>query len=174
MTDSRTPDVAPVQEASRGFDNFVTNRGGRLWRAAWYLTGDRHKAQDLVQTALAKAYGHYAGLDDDEQFEAYVRTTIYRTYLQWWRRRWNGEVPSGELPEQAVDQSLASNRLDLARALKELPKMQRAVLVLRFYEDRSVTEVAELLGISVGSVKTHSSRGCANLRRSTHLTEARQ
>ena len=62
-------------------------------------------------------------------------------------------------------------RIDLARALSELPKMQRAVLVLRFYEDRAVAEVAGLLGISEGSVKTHSSRGCANLRRSTHLTE---
>lgn len=172
MTDSPTTEVAPVEETGRGFDHFVTSRGGRLWRAAWYLTGDRHKAEDLVQTALTKAYGRYRTLDDDEQFEAYVRTTMYRTYLRWWRRRWNGEVPSADVPDRAIDPTLTPSRLDLARALAELPRMQRAVLVLRFYEDRSVAEVADLLGVTVGSVKTHTSRGCATLRRSTHLTEA--
>ena len=168
MTQSPTTEAAPVQT---GFDSFVTSRGGRLWRAAWYLTGDRHKAEDLVQTALTKAYGRYEALGDDEQFEAYVRTTMYRTYVKWWRRKWNGELPSHDVPEVAVDPTLTPARIDLARALSELPKMQRAVLVLRFYEDRAVAEVAGLLGISEGSVKTHSSRGCANLRRSTHLTE---
>lgn len=171
MTETLRPEVAPAHLAGSGFNHFVTSRGGKLWRAAWYLTGDRHKAEDLVQTALAKAYGRYASLNDDEQFEAYLRTTMYRTYLQWWRRRWNGELPSGEVPDQAGASSPSSARLDLARALAELPKMQRAVLVLRFYEDRSVADVAALLGISEGSVKTHSSRGRAALRRSTHLTE---
>ena len=90
MTQSPTTEAAPVQT---GFDSFVTSRGGRLWRAAWYLTGDRHKAEDLVQTALTKAYGRYGALGDDEQFEAYVRTTMYRTYVKWWRR--TAQYPAG-------------------------------------------------------------------------------
>ena len=110
MTQSPTTEAAPVQT---GFDSFVTSRGGRLWRA-WYLTGDRHKAEDLVQTALTKAYGRYEALGDDEQFEAYVRTTMYRTYVKWWRRRWNGELPSHDVPEVAVDPTLTPARIDLA------------------------------------------------------------
>lgn len=172
MTQGLAMEAAEVQ--ARDFDRFVTSRAARLWRAAWFLTGDTHKAEDLVQTALANAYGRYEALGDDESFEAYVRTTMYRSYIKWWRRRWNGEVPTLDVPEGATDRSLTPARVDLARALAELPKMQRAVVVLRFYEDRSVAEVAELLGISEGSVKTHSSRGCANLRRSTHLTEETQ
>ena len=172
MTDTiPASDRALALDDGRDFDRFVAARAGRLYRAAWFLTSDPHKAEDLVQTALTKAYGRYGALGDDEQFEAYVRTTMYRTYVKWWRRRWNGELPSHDVPEVAVDPTLTPARIDLARALSELPKMQRAVLVLRFYEDRSVAETAELLGISEGAVKTHSSRGCASLRRSTHLTE---
>lgn len=155
----------------RDFDRFVKTRSGRLYRAAWFLTGDGHKAEDLVQASLAKAYPHYLRVADDEEFEAYLRTTMYRTYIQWWRRRWNGEVPTEALPEGATGGGPGPMRIDLARALAELPKMQRAVMVLRYYEDRSVGETAALLGISEGSVKTHSSRGCASLRRSTHLSE---
>lgn len=166
MTQSQ---IMPVEV--RDFDHFVRTRAGRLYRAAWFLTGEAHKAEDLVQTALGKAYPHYPQVADDEEFEAYVRTTLYRTYVQWWRRRWNGEVPTGELPDAVAEGAPTPARIDLARALAELPKMQRAVMVLRFYKDRPVAEVASLLGISEGSVKTHSSRGCANLRRSTHLTE---
>lgn len=161
--------MADTVTAEREFDRFVDARAGRLWKAAWFLTGDAHKAEDLVQVALTQSYRHYERLRDDESFEAYVRTTMYRAYLKWWRRRWNGEVPTSEVPEQGADRAPADARVDLARALAELPRMQRAVLVLRFYEDRPVAEVAALLGIAEGTVKTHSSRGCANLRRSTHL-----
>lgn len=156
---------------ARDFDLFVRARTTRLYRAAWFLAGDAHKAEDLVQTALIKAYPHYVQVTDDEEFEAYVRTTMYRTYVSWWRRRWNGEIPTGQVPDGAVDGGPGALRVDLARALADLPRMQRAVLVLRFYEDRPVAEVASLLGISEGTVKTHSSRGCASLRNSIHLTE---
>lgn len=169
MTQTPSREETPVDR--RDFDRFVTSRAGRLWRAAWFLTGDAHKSEDLVQTALTNAYPHYERLGDDESFEAYVRTAMYRSYVKWWRRRWNGEIPTQQLPDVAAERGITPARVDLARALAELPKMQRAVLVLRFYEDRSVAETAELLGISEGAVKTHSSRGCASLRRSTHLTE---
>lgn len=153
----------------RGFERFVSEKAPGLWQSAWYLTGDAHKAEDLVQTALSRVYGRYEQLGSDEKFEAYVRTTMYRVYCSWWRRRWNGEQPTETLPESGHE-SEAPN-LDLARALAELPKMQRAVLVLRFFEDRSVEEVARLLGVSTGTVKTHTSRGRAALRRSPHLSE---
>lgn len=155
----------------RSFDAFVLERGGRLYRAAWFLTNDGHNAEDLVQAALAKSYGRYDALGDDEAFEAYVRTVLYRTFVTWWRRRWNGELPTEQLPEAQHHGAASTSRLDLSRALHDLPKMQRAVLVLRYFEDRSVAETASLLGISEGSVKTHASRGCAALRSSRHLSQ---
>ncbi len=174
MTEHPATSATLSLEEERDFDRFVTVRGGRLWRAAWLLTGDAHKAEDLVQTALAKSFARYPALGDDESFEAYVRTVIYRTYVSWWRRRWNGEVPTGDdriEPGGGAGQTGGADRVDLARALAELPKMQRAVLVLRFFEDRSVAETAAMLGIAEGTVKTHTSRGCAALRGSTHLSE---
>lgn len=152
-----------------GFDRFVTERAPGLWRTAWFLTGDAHKAEDLVQTALARVFGRYHAVDTDEQFEAYVRKTMVRVHCSWWRRRWNGERPSEVLPEASNEMRPAD--IDLARALAALPAMQRTVLVMRFFEDRSVEEVARLLGISTGTVKTHTSRGCAALRLSPHLIE---
>ena len=152
-----------------GFDGFVVSKAAALWRSAWYLTGDAHKAEDLVQTALSRVFSRYEQLGSDEKFEAYVRTTMYRVHCSWWRRRWRGERPTDEVPEEAGEAELAD--LDLRRALAELPRMQRAVLVLRYFEDRPVEEVAEILGVSTGTVKTHASRGRAALRRSPHLTE---
>lgn len=153
-----------------GFDNFVRQRGRALWRAAFLLTGDSHKAEDLVQTVLAKTYPHYRG--DDGAFEGYVRTALYRTYVSWWRRRWKGEVPSEELPESPeMGEASRSARLDLLRAMAELPKVQRAVLVLRYFEDCTVAEVAERLGMSEGTVKSHSFRAREALRQSVHLKE---
>lgn len=154
------------------FNEFVDDHGKALWRAAFLLTGDHHKAEDLVQTALTKAYGRYAG--NDAEFGAYVRTTIYHTYISWWRRRWNAEYPTEQLPERPVERGDAPLRLDVLRALATLPKMQRAVLVLRYFEDRPVTEVARLLGISEGTVKSHTHRGCEALRSSSHLKENKE
>ena len=152
-----------------GFDRFVAEKGPSLWRSAWYLTGDAHKAEDLVQTALSRVYTRYDAVPTDEQFEAYVRTTMYRVHCSWWRRRWNDERPTEHLPEGSGE--AATSDIDLRRALAALPKTQRAVLVLRFFEDRSVDEVARILGISPGTVKTHTSRGCAALRGSQHLSK---
>lgn len=152
-----------------GFDGFVAAKAGALWQSAWFLTGDAHKAEDLVQTALSRVYDRYDDVGSDQQFEAYVRKTMYRVHCSWWRRRWNDERPTEHLPE--VSSGLGSSNVDLRRALLTLPRMQRAVLVLRFFEDRGVDEVARILGISSGTVKTHTSRGCAALRKSHHLSE---
>ena len=161
-----------VEEAI-GFERFVARRGRDLWRAAWLLTSDSQHAEDLVQTALAKTWGRYDAICNDHQFEAYVRTTIYRTFVSWWRKMsWRNEKPSETLAESAAAESPSSLRVDLMRALDELPRMQRAVLVLQYFEDMSVEAIAEQLGISTGTVKTHSSRGRAALRGSVHLIEA--
>lgn len=161
-------------ERARGFDAFLRARAGRLWRTAWLLTGDSQHAEDLVQTALIKTYGRYGAMNDDDHYEAYVRKTIHRTFVSWWRKRsWRSETPS---PDTMKETEATSARigspdlsLDVARALAELPRMQRSVMVLRFYEDRSVAEVAELLGISQGTVKSYSHRACESLRGSLHL-----
>ena len=152
-----------------GFEAFVEGRGRDLWRAAWLLTGDVHKAEDLVQTALTKSYPRYTG--DDPAFEAYVRTAIYRTYCTWWQRKWRGEVPSEEMPEHGVDPGQFELSLDLARALAELPRAQRAVLVLRYFEDRTIVDVANLLGLAEGTVKAYSHHAIQALRASGHLAE---
>jgi RNA polymerase sigma-70 factor (sigma-E family) len=153
------------------FDTFVAARGSALWRSAWLLTGDRHLAEDLVQTALAKSWPKWRAIADEGRFEAYVRRTLFTTYVAWWRRKWNGERPTEHPPEQptpAVDTDLGH---DLLTAMAGLPRMQRAVVVCRWFEDLSEAETAERLGIAVGTVKSHGSRALAALRTSPHLRE---
>ncbi len=155
---------------ARSFERFVLDRGKALWRAAWLLTGDSHHAEDLVQTALSKCYTRYDDMAGDEAFEAYVRTAIYRTFVSWWRRKsWRGETPSEIAPESVTTESASWLRVDIMRALDGLPRMQRAVMVLQYLEDRSTDDIATLLGIAPGTVKTHSHRGRAALRSSVHL-----
>ena len=158
--------IAPNQTGG-DFDAFVTARGRALWRSAWLLTGDAHRAEDLVQTALAKAYPHHARLGSGS-FEAYVRTTMYHTYLSWWRRKWTGELP-GEVAASAAPEPDLALRHDVARALGELPRQQRAVVVLAYFEDLTHPEAARVLGVSVGTVKSTLARALAKLRVSPRL-----
>lgn len=155
-----------------GFDRFVQDRAPDLWFAAWVLTGDNQHAEDLVQTALSKTYSRYDSFENDRHFEAYVRTTLYRTFVSWWRRlQWRSEIPSDAPPEQpARRHSDAAVDTDLRRALAALPRIQRTVLVLRYFEDLSTKQVAELLRMPAGTVTSHVSRGLAALRVSTHLS----
>src|SRR3954462_8836385 len=92
--------VAVAPSSAERFDAFVAARGSALWRSAWLLTGDRHLAEDLVQTALAKAWPKWKGIDDEGRFEAYVRRPVFTTYVAWWRRRWRGERPTERPPER--------------------------------------------------------------------------
>lgn len=168
----RGVEMTEVQSGGQhGFDGFLRERSSRLWRAAWLLTGDAQHAEDLVQTALVKTYGKYGSMNDDDHYEAYVRKTIYRTFCSWWRRRsWSGEVSVPEPREDsATNTAEAELSVDVARALAELPRMQRSVVVLRYFEDRPVAEVSELLGISQGTVKSYAHRACESLRGSLHL-----
>jgi RNA polymerase sigma-70 factor (sigma-E family) len=152
-----------------GFTAYVAARGRALWRAAWLLTGDAALAEDLVQTALAKAWPHFERVNTNGSFEAYVRRTMVTTYSSWRGRRWHGELPTADLPERATREANADP--DLVRALAQLSPRQRAVVVLRYFEDLTEAETAEALGCSVGSVKTHHGRALVHLRASGLLNE---
>ena len=136
-----------------GFTAFVAACSPRLARTAYLLTRDHALAEDLLQTALAKSWLAWSRIDGDP--EPYVRRTLVNTYTTWWRRRWNGETPTDTVPEPAArtDATRTVDERDLLwQALGRLPKRQRAVLVLRYYEDLSVEATAELLGCTTGTV----------------------
>jgi RNA polymerase sigma-70 factor (sigma-E family) len=152
--------VQPVPE----FGDFVATRSTRLLRVAYLLTRDWALAEDLLQTALAKAWSAWRRIESDP--EAYVRRILVTTYSSWWRRPWLHEWPTGELPEATgVDEHRQlDDRDEMLQALGRLPHRQRAVLVLRYYEDLSEAEIAETLGIAPGTVKSLAATGVANLR----------
>ena len=163
-----------MTEAGRSaptFEEFVASRGRDLWRTAWLLTGDAHKAEDLVQTALMKCWGRWSSISDGGAVEAYVRRAMLNTYTDWWRRRWNSERPTEVMPDVVQHDADSGDRQDTLAALASLPRGQRAVLVLRFYEDLTEAQTAEMLGISVGTVKSQTSRALSALRASPILQE---
>ena len=151
------------------FTAYVAARGQALWRTAWLLTGDAAMAEDLVQTALAKAWPHFDRVSRGGSFEAYVRRTMVTTYATWRGRRWHGEVPTAAPPEGPA--APTTSDLDLLRALSGLSPRQRAVVVLRYFEDLTESDTAAVLGCSVGSVKTHHARAMAQLRASRLLSD---
>jgi RNA polymerase sigma-70 factor (sigma-E family) len=143
------------------FDEFVATCSSRLLRTAYLLTRDHGRAEDLLQTALAKTWLSWSRIDG--QPTAYVRKILINTYATWWRRRWNDERPTGELPDQAYDDDRAEAH-DLWAALGRLPRGQRAVIVLRYFEDLSEAETARVLDCSVGTVKSQCAKALAKLR----------
>ena len=153
-----------------GYDEFVAARSPRLLRVAYLLTRDWGEAEDLLQTALMKAWFAWARLDDAP--EAYVRKIIATTFISWRRRLWIREVSHGEMPDTAVADGTAAvdERSRLWPALGRLPARQRAVLVLRFFEDLTEAQVAEALGCSIGTVKSQTSKALAKLRSDAHIT----
>lgn len=157
-----------------GFAEFIETRSSGLLRSAWLLTGDAGRAEDLLQTVLARAWPRWQRISAGGNPEAYVRKMLHTTYLSWWRRRWRGELPTSQPPDTpGIDdiESDYASRDAVRRALAGLSPAQRCVVVLRFVEDLSVAETAAVLGCSQGTVKTHSSRGLTALRQSTALEE---
>lgn len=148
------------------FAAFVAARHLALLRTARLLTGDWQTAEDLLQTALARTYLRWARLRSVEAAEPYVRKVLVTTYATWWRRRWRGELPTATLPDSAGPDPYDSvdHRDRVERAVATLPRRQRAVVVLRYYEDLPESEVAALLGCSVGTVRSQASRALAKLR----------
>ena len=150
----------------QAFREFVTARMRPLLRTAYLLSGDWHQAEDVVSTAIVKMYGAWARVRRADNPEAYARQVVVRTWLDERRRPWRREHPTAELPDTGSHGhgDDVAQRADLRRLLAELPARQRAVLVLRFYEDLSVERTAEILGCSQGAVKTLTSRSLDRIR----------
>jgi RNA polymerase sigma-70 factor (sigma-E family) len=150
-----------------GFAEFVAARSPALLGTAWLLTGDRGRAEDLVQEALARTWQAWGRIRREELTEAYVRRVMVNLNISWWRRRWRSETPSEVVPEPPpLDDPTASADLRdvVRRALLELPPRQRAVVVLRYFEDWSEGQTAVALGCSIGTVKSQAARAVARLR----------
>lgn len=140
----------------------------RLLRTGFLLTGSWIVAEDLLQTALVITWRHWPTLRDPSAAEAYTRTCMTRTASAWWRRRWTAVVPSAELPEPVGPRAEPYADVDRAHAVLQalalLGPRQRAVVVLRYFEDQSPAQVAAVLGCSVGTVKSTTHRALARLR----------
>ncbi|CRK60951.1 putative RNA polymerase sigma factor [Alloactinosynnema sp. L-07] len=148
------------------FRQFVAARQDALLRTACLLSGDWASAEDLVQTTLTKTYLAWGRITDHEAADAYVRRVMVNTATSLWRRKWRDERPTEVLPE--VVQPDFTDRMALSQDLwaevRKLPARQRAVLVLRFHDDLSEAATAAALGVSVGTVKSQTSRALGALR----------
>ena len=145
------------------FDRFVVARSQALLRTAYLLVRDEALAEDLLQTALTKAWFAWGRIEGEP--ERYVRRILVNTSASWWRRRWHAERPTADLPERRTpDARDASGDRDLWDAVGRLPARQRAAVVLRYLEDRTEAETADLMGCSVGTVKSQCSKALAKLR----------
>ncbi len=147
------------------FTEYVTARGPALLRFAYVLCGDRHLAEDLVQSVLARVYHRWRRIVVDAP-DAYVRRSIVHEYLSWRRRLSNRELTIERLPERAATgtESTLPVRDEMWHLLATLPRTQRVVLTLRFYEDMTFDEIAAVLGTATSTVRVHASRALATLR----------
>lgn len=156
-----------MQDTTPGADDFasfVHATGTALYRTALLLCGDHHLAEDLTQTTYAKVFAKWGRVRRSDSPTAYTRTVLLNTFLSHRRLRRSSERPVDRIPEGAADGTDPTVRLDLMAALAGLTPADRAVLVLRFWEDRSVEDTASVLGVSPGAVRTRSSRALARLR----------
>ena len=161
-----------------GFREFVVARSPALLRTAWMLTGDEAAAEDLLQTALARTWPHWARIADGQP-DAYVRKVMVRVNASWRARRWNQETPTADASlhhqrhhaSDGDDPARLDDRLILLKALMTLPVRQRQVVVLRFFDDLSVDAVSDVMGCSTGTVKSQSAKGLAKLRQALEATE---
>ncbi|WP_249998559.1 SigE family RNA polymerase sigma factor [Actinoplanes sp. M2I2] len=156
------------------FDEFVRSRGQALLKFAYVLSSDAHLAEDIVQEVLARMHRRWDRITAMDNPEAYVRTSIVRQFLSWRRRRASREAVLAQVPEPAgIDepQQQVLARDQMWQLLAGLPRAQRAVLVLRFYEDLPDDEIARTLGCAESTVRAHASRALARMR--TTLAERR-
>ncbi|MBW6438676.1 SigE family RNA polymerase sigma factor [Actinoplanes hulinensis] len=148
-----------------GFEEFVRDRGDSLRRFAYLICGDRHLGEDLVQEVLVKAYRRWPKIETDQP-DRYVRTAIVRSHVSWLRRRSSGERP-GVVPDAPVDGDFAEGqalRDEIWSRLGTLTRAQRAVMVLRYYEDLDDRHIADVLRCSPSTVRVHAARALARLR----------
>ena len=150
-----------MSTAEQDFEQFVVARSGALLRTAYLLTGNHQDAEDLVQTALLKAVPRWGRV---REHEPYVRRILLHESISRWRRRRWRETSTESLPELPAAAADVDGRLALRHALGLLAPRQRAVIVLRYFDDLTEAQTAELLGISVGTVKSQSRDALAKLR----------
>ncbi|MFE7134248.1 SigE family RNA polymerase sigma factor [Streptomyces sp. NPDC057638] len=149
------------------FTAYVQERRSALYATAYHLTGDRFEAEDLLQSALFSTYRAWDRISDKAAVGGYLRRTMTNLHISAWRRRKLNEYPTEELPETASDTDAMRGtelRAVLWQALARLPELQRTMLVLRYYEGRTDPEIAEILDISVGTVKSSIWRSLRRLR----------
>ncbi|MBZ4323379.1 SigE family RNA polymerase sigma factor [Streptomyces huiliensis] len=159
------------------FSSYVRARGPVLQRTARSLTANPCDAEDLLQTALTKTYLAWERIEDHRALDGYVRRALVNTRTSQWRKRKVEEYPCEELPEReappAADPAEAQALRDaMWRAVHRLPDRQRAMVVLRYYEDLTEAQTAELLGVSIGTVKSAVSRALGKLREDPDLARA--
>jgi RNA polymerase sigma-70 factor (sigma-E family) len=158
------------------FTAYVRERRASLYATAYHLTGDRFEAEDLLQSALFSTYRAWHRISDKAALGGYLRRTMTNLHISAWRRRKLNEYPTEELPETAGDQDAMRGtelRTVLWQALARLPELQRTMLVLRYYEGRTDPEIADILNISVGTVKSSIWRSLRRLREDEVLSFGR-
>ncbi|MFD3665576.1 SigE family RNA polymerase sigma factor [Streptomyces sp. NPDC058659] len=149
------------------FTAYVQERRASLYATAYHLTGDRFEAEDLLQSALFSTYRAWDRISDKAAVGGYLRRTMTNLHISAWRRRKLNEYPTEELPETVGETDAMRGtelRAVLWQALARLPELQRTMLVLRYYEGRTDPEIAEILDISVGTVKSSIWRSLRRLR----------
>ena len=149
------------------FEEYVGSRGPALLRLARLLTGDTHRAEDLTQDVLARAYVHWRRIARADRPDVYVRRMLVNANTSWWRRRSNRELAVdtfADRPQRGDLGGEAADRDEMWGLIRALPDRQRTVLVLRYYEDLPDGEIAEVLGCAVGTVRSSISRALATLR----------
>jgi RNA polymerase sigma-70 factor (sigma-E family) len=153
-------------ERPADFESYAAVRRAHLRRTAYLLTGDWDRAEDVVQDTLTKLFVHWRRASRADDLDAYVRRMLVNAFLSERRRPWRRERSTDELPDTSyADPSGGSDdRDELRRALVSLGPSQRAVIVLRYWDDLSVEQTADALGCSTGNVKSQSARGLAHLR----------
>ncbi|HEX5988107.1 MAG TPA: SigE family RNA polymerase sigma factor [Nocardioides sp.] len=159
------------QDKDAEFEAYMAARQPSLLRTAYLISGDRHTAEDLVQTALAKLYLSWDRVHDRHMLDGYVRRIIVNEHNSLWRRAWKKrELSTDTLPDDrtVTHEHDEGQRDALWEFVQTLPRRQRAVIVLRYYEDLSEAEIAETLGVSVGTVKSQASRALAAMRSRVH------
>ncbi|MDH6187126.1 RNA polymerase sigma-70 factor (sigma-E family) [Streptomyces sp. CZ24] len=175
LPERAAPGLRPARTecASPDFETFAAARWPRLLRTAYLLTGDHHEAEDLVQVTLAKLYPAWPRVRDLDEPDAYVRRALVNNNLSRFRKRRVVQLLTPRLPERAQEGGAArtEQRSLLLEALGTLPPRQRAVVVLRYWEDLSEQQAADVLGCSPGNVKSQASRGLRKLRDHPALAE---
>jgi RNA polymerase sigma-70 factor (sigma-E family) len=172
-TERAGPDTAQMSRSEARdaeFTAYLAARQPSLLRTAYLLTGDRHQAEDVLQTALAKLYLSWDKVRDRGSLDGYVRRILVNENNSLWRRAWKrrehatDDVPESAPHHDAYDEGTAD---ELWRLVQTLPRKARAVVVLRYYEQLTEAETADVLGISTGTVKSQTSRALATLRERT-------